>query len=205
MVSLSSHTVWPCFQCFLRFSMFSYISQVHICKSHRLYFQLSPLTLPTFNVKTSIPISPDKVGQEVWRWGKNTLYTLHTTEKGKFGGPKEKRKKVGGKILLRIPLDNQTARMHARTKRNETISRLDSSPTSDGSICVSMILRINFQIIKSRSPNKQPNNKWAWGPSNEFLCNLCKRLISSRSAIWKSEYLPNIWLANLSISKKTLS
>ena len=59
------------------------------------------------------------------------IHIIHSREKGKFGGPKRKRKKVGKDFWDRTPLGNQTARKHARTKetkRNETISRLDSPP-----------------------------------------------------------------------------
>ena len=49
--------------------------------------------------------------------------------KGKAPLPGREKKKVGPLIWVRIPLRN--SRTHAQTKRNETISRLDSPPTSD--------------------------------------------------------------------------
>ena len=49
---------------------------------------------------------------------------------GKAQNSEGKREKVECRFWVRIPLGNQTARMRARTKRHETISRLDSPITS---------------------------------------------------------------------------
>ena len=62
----------------------------------------------------------------------NTLYTsyvIHTREKGKLGEARGKMERVGALVWDRIPLGNQAdtyARARKDTKRNETVSRLDS-------------------------------------------------------------------------------
>ena len=68
----------------------------------------------------------------------NTLYIIHTGEKGKLSAPKGERKssapqrekgKGGGTLFCdRIPPGNQTARLHARTTRHESTFPLHSPP-----------------------------------------------------------------------------
>ena len=78
--------------------------------------------------------------------GSNTLYTLHTSEKGKLGGLKGEREKVGGHFVYRIPLGNQSTRTHTRThERNDFPVGLH--PISDFSRC-ELLTKIENVSIK---------------------------------------------------------
>ena len=61
-----------------------------------------------------------------------------TREKGKAGDAKGKRESHNRSFWLKSHLTKHTARTYARTARHETISRLDSPPTSDFETCHDM-------------------------------------------------------------------
>ena len=58
-------------------------------------------------------------------------------EKGKLGGPKWKREKVGSGIWVRIPLGHQTALLHARTNETKRFPSRIHPPTSDKDVWLS--------------------------------------------------------------------
>ena len=101
---------------------------VYIILSETFDFCFSTPPNPLYSLikqhqKNMTTISPTKAGREVRGVGER--------KKGKLPRPKRVKGKVGNLFCDRTPQGNQTARTNARTKRNETISRLDCPPTSD--------------------------------------------------------------------------